>query len=287
MAKYHINPETGNPGKCTAQVKCRFGGDAAHYGSAEEARSAYEVTQAALESMKKDPAFNRGEATPVPVAREELMSSDQVAHRVGPYFVSTRAVQAIGAKPGTFDKFYETIVVDENDPDGLPVFEEASRDKADGPVNHERALAFAQARLASPVPGLPLQLQTVPGSDEVVGEIDEDGFVASTYPAHEGFTPKPVRAEVVDPATGKSGFLAVRPRQGYKTHVMRDQPRWRQEMGLGKLIIYGRSLCGEAGKSSSMIAGGHNDPTPPSQALKEARDACEACAKKYADPKVK
>lgn len=42
MSKFHINPETGNPGPCSAKVKCRFGDDSEHYSSADEARTAYE-----------------------------------------------------------------------------------------------------------------------------------------------------------------------------------------------------------------------------------------------------
>lgn len=53
-AKYHINPETGNPGRCTAKKQCRFGGEAAHYSSEKEARDAYEVTQSALTSFQKE-----------------------------------------------------------------------------------------------------------------------------------------------------------------------------------------------------------------------------------------
>jgi len=52
MAKYHINPATGNPGVCrvdrskpSAPVRgCPFGDDDKHYGSAEEARTAYEAS---------------------------------------------------------------------------------------------------------------------------------------------------------------------------------------------------------------------------------------------------
>lgn len=54
MSKYHINPETGNPGRCTAKKQRRFGGDAAHYSSEKEARDAFEVTQEALTSFQKE-----------------------------------------------------------------------------------------------------------------------------------------------------------------------------------------------------------------------------------------
>ena len=40
--KYHINPKTGNPGKCSAKITCPFGNDDVHYNSREEAREAYE-----------------------------------------------------------------------------------------------------------------------------------------------------------------------------------------------------------------------------------------------------
>jgi len=46
MAKFHINPETGNPGKCSAaDGNCPYGSNAPHFSSAEDARSAYEAAQ--------------------------------------------------------------------------------------------------------------------------------------------------------------------------------------------------------------------------------------------------
>jgi len=45
MAKFHINPETGEPGLCKAQKQCPFGGDDAHFTSKEAARTAYEEKQ--------------------------------------------------------------------------------------------------------------------------------------------------------------------------------------------------------------------------------------------------
>lgn len=47
--KFHINPETGNPGKCRALFKCRFGGDNEHYESPEAARKAFETENAHVE----------------------------------------------------------------------------------------------------------------------------------------------------------------------------------------------------------------------------------------------
>lgn len=46
MAKYHINPETGNAGECSAKKdNCPFGADSEHYTTPEAAREAYEKTQ--------------------------------------------------------------------------------------------------------------------------------------------------------------------------------------------------------------------------------------------------
>lgn len=45
MAKFHINPKTGEPGRCSAVHRCPFGGESEHYGSESEARQAYEAIQ--------------------------------------------------------------------------------------------------------------------------------------------------------------------------------------------------------------------------------------------------
>jgi hypothetical protein len=43
--KFHVNPETGNPNKCTAKKACPFGGDDKHYFSKEAAHEAFEKEQ--------------------------------------------------------------------------------------------------------------------------------------------------------------------------------------------------------------------------------------------------
>lgn len=49
--KYHVNPQTGRPGVCSAKKACPFGDwESDHYSTAEEARQAYEVTQQAFSS---------------------------------------------------------------------------------------------------------------------------------------------------------------------------------------------------------------------------------------------
>ena len=48
MAKFHINPESGDAGSCQAtQGKCPFGADSEHYESATEARAASEANLSA------------------------------------------------------------------------------------------------------------------------------------------------------------------------------------------------------------------------------------------------
>lgn len=42
MANFHINPQTGDPGVCSAQIRCRYGAESQHFDSVDLARSAYE-----------------------------------------------------------------------------------------------------------------------------------------------------------------------------------------------------------------------------------------------------
>lgn len=58
MARYHINPETGEPGLCSATRACPFNSE--HYDEASEARAAYELSQ---ETFKE--ASARKGATPL------------------------------------------------------------------------------------------------------------------------------------------------------------------------------------------------------------------------------
>lgn len=44
-AKFHVNPDTGDVRECSAVKKCRFGDEAPHYPTLEDARFAYEQTQ--------------------------------------------------------------------------------------------------------------------------------------------------------------------------------------------------------------------------------------------------
>lgn len=59
MARFHINPVTGEPGQCRAQQACPFGGANEHFDSKEEAMQNYEVVMA-------------GMTVPEPTAKDEL-----------------------------------------------------------------------------------------------------------------------------------------------------------------------------------------------------------------------
>lgn len=48
---YHIDPETGNPGPCSAKAgNCPFGADDSHFTSADAAREAYELQSEAAKA---------------------------------------------------------------------------------------------------------------------------------------------------------------------------------------------------------------------------------------------
>lgn len=52
--KFHVNPATGNPNKCTATKSCPFGGDDKHYFSKEAAHAAFENDQGSqVQSLTK------------------------------------------------------------------------------------------------------------------------------------------------------------------------------------------------------------------------------------------
>lgn len=64
MKKYHVNPETGRAGACSATFKCPFGDlETEHYASAAEARKAFEKSmeaeREAAENEKKARAAKR------------------------------------------------------------------------------------------------------------------------------------------------------------------------------------------------------------------------------------
>lgn len=63
--KFHINPETGNPNKCSAKNgNCPFGGNSEHFDSKDEARSHFEHKNAD-QSLKSSKKVEKISSTPV------------------------------------------------------------------------------------------------------------------------------------------------------------------------------------------------------------------------------
>ena len=66
MARYHVNPETGQVGSCTAQVQCRFGSDDLHAATPEGAAKAYEAFVAQDDDPETNDFTVMKKATPPP-----------------------------------------------------------------------------------------------------------------------------------------------------------------------------------------------------------------------------
>lgn len=85
MAKYHINPETGNPGICRADPKnpqssgCRFKlSDGEHYGSKEEAARGFEIAMEIREDPDGFAASLQGK-----LLRNEAIDFDGIGRELG------------------------------------------------------------------------------------------------------------------------------------------------------------------------------------------------------------
>lgn len=85
MAKYHINPETGRPGECTASVKdCKYASEGnipTHYDSLDEAFDAYETINAdkTLASIKKPESLKAAKSSSInnnSIDSESVLSID-------------------------------------------------------------------------------------------------------------------------------------------------------------------------------------------------------------------
>jgi len=81
MKRFHINPETGEPGVCVAKVKCRFGGEGDHYPSEKDARQAFE-----RKMMREN--WRQGEAGEVePLPEGYIVEPDTFRLEPGEYFI--------------------------------------------------------------------------------------------------------------------------------------------------------------------------------------------------------
>lgn len=79
MAKFHINPNTGHPGKCTAEEgNCPFGEDAPHFASASDARKSFESSMAnhpAGKGLQKRAPIHRVNENLVPKDYEDIAAA--------------------------------------------------------------------------------------------------------------------------------------------------------------------------------------------------------------------
>lgn len=70
MAKYHVNPEFGEVGKCTAEPgNCPFGDENQHFNSKQEARDAYEAQMEDLVKFQESPLGKLDSATDDAITR--------------------------------------------------------------------------------------------------------------------------------------------------------------------------------------------------------------------------
>lgn len=69
MARYHINPRTGDPGVCSARISCPYGSlESDHFDSKEAARAAYE-------ERRPDQAFTTLQRSTDEMFDDELISA--------------------------------------------------------------------------------------------------------------------------------------------------------------------------------------------------------------------
>lgn len=59
MSTFHVNPETGNVGKCSAKIACPFGGVEDHFATREQAASHFEACQTGSFSFSPTPTHLR------------------------------------------------------------------------------------------------------------------------------------------------------------------------------------------------------------------------------------
>lgn len=91
MAKFHIGPG-GNPGECSAKSgNCPYGADAAHYGSKEEARAAFEASMGGhpagkLRKTKESLALQSHIITPYHMNPSVVVEGDRFINDEGSVF---------------------------------------------------------------------------------------------------------------------------------------------------------------------------------------------------------
>lgn len=82
LKRYHIN-EKGDPGRCMAKYKCRFGGASVHYPSERDARWGYERKM--LRNSLETNQISKGEVSKLPPGI--IIENDKFVIPAGEYFV--------------------------------------------------------------------------------------------------------------------------------------------------------------------------------------------------------
>lgn len=96
MSRFHINPKTGNPGKCNALKSCPFGGDEVHYPTPDNARKAYELSMAPVEKAL------------LAVKPDKDAQEDEQAEK-GKQGIAAFLAQASNVVPSNFAELKETV----------------------------------------------------------------------------------------------------------------------------------------------------------------------------------
>lgn len=81
IKRYHVN-EKGHPGLCVARRRCRFGGDAVHYPSEQDARLGYERIM--MREQYAQAQVTKGTVGPLP---EGIVKGNQFELAPGTYFL--------------------------------------------------------------------------------------------------------------------------------------------------------------------------------------------------------
>lgn len=72
---YHVNPSTGEPGRCSAKVQCRFGDSDSHYPDESAAREAFENSQSLDDVLKGARSVETDPYAEMKSASSEAMSA--------------------------------------------------------------------------------------------------------------------------------------------------------------------------------------------------------------------
>lgn len=108
MPKYHVNPITGEPGRCRAIFRCRFTHPENHFDTEAEARSAYEEVRSgqlfgALSKAVKDEGF---------YTEDKLLELHELFVKKTTHKLDYDGISFEDGRAGRFSKLYREILMD-------------------------------------------------------------------------------------------------------------------------------------------------------------------------------